>query len=293
MLTIYKNEPAYGETAVGLSIPEGFPWVYPVQCGYMLLEREGFAGGGKLQNLLLYILSGEGEALLEGQRVAFTSDCVLTQQHIGELMLYPTQPTRFVYLLVQNGGSLLEGIDALCALSKGNALGQAMLALCIRAREGRLEDVYQASAAVYALFMELQAQRAYGSTRPSALVRNAMAYIRENFAFLTGIDELAELCGVSKSHLIRRFTVEAGIGPGRYLQQVRIQRAMLLLSNSNYSVELVASLTGYSGANYFCKIFRRVMGESPSRYRRRTYGTAAPSPYEASLLKRMENTILL
>lgn len=54
-----------------------------------------------------------------------------------------------------------------------------------------------------------------------------------------------------------------------------IDAAKLLLLNREYPVETVANMTGYAGANYFCKVFRRLTGESPGEYRARA---SAPFP---------------
>lgn len=80
---------------------------------------------------------------------------------------------------------------------------------------------------------------------------------------------------MSKSHLIRTFTAEVGESPGKFLQRERIDAAKLLLLNREYPVETVANMTGYAGANYFCKVFRRLTGESPGEYRARA---SAPLP---------------
>lgn len=91
--------------------------------------------------------------------------------------------------------------------------------------------------------------------------------MREEYAFLEGVDGLAERLGVSKSHLIRMFSDDMGISPGKYLQAVRLENAKLLLEARDYSLDLIANLCGFSGANYFCKVFRRAEGVTPGEYR--------------------------
>ena len=104
----------------------------------------------------------------------------------------------------------------------------------------------------------------------SLLIATAIAEINENFPQLYGINELAESLQVNKSYLIRRFKKETGISPGRYLQTVRIGRAKKLLSGQGYPLEAIAPLCGFSGANYFCKAFKKETGETPTAFRNRT-----------------------
>ena len=85
--------------------------------------------------------------------------------------------------------------------------------------------------------------------------------IRQNYAGLYGVDELARQLGVSKSHLVRVFTAQMGIGPGQYLIQTRVDAAKVLLAQRDYSLDVVASLCGFSGANYLCKVFKSIPGK--------------------------------
>lgn len=119
------------------------------------------------------------------------------------------------------------------------------------------------------------------------LVRRAVAAIEQNFAGLYGVEELSEQLGVSKSHLVRAFRAATGTTPGQYLAAVRIEAAKALLSLRDDSLELVASLCGFSGANYFCKAFKKHTGMTPAAWRAAHAGAAVPSP----LLQRLERNM--
>ncbi|MDD3429223.1 MAG: AraC family transcriptional regulator [Oscillospiraceae bacterium] len=99
------------------------------------------------------------------------------------------------------------------------------------------------------------------------LAADAMAAIRQNYADLYGVDELAQTLGISKSHLVRSFKAATGITPGQYLTQIRLDAAKQLLLHREYPLEIVASLCGFSGANYLCKVFKKEIGITPAQYR--------------------------
>ena len=99
------------------------------------------------------------------------------------------------------------------------------------------------------------------------LVQEAMEDIRANYAGLYGVEELSERLGVSKSHLVRMFTAALGIPPGRYLTKVRVEAAMRLLLHREYTLDVIASLCGFSGANYLCRVFKKETGHSPAQWR--------------------------
>ena len=80
-------------------------------------------------------------------------------------------------------------------------------------------------------------------------------------------EELSAQLGVSKCHLVRVFSSEMGMPPGRFLTSVRIEAAKLLLAEREYSLEMIAGLCGFSGANYLCRVFKRETGLSPAAWR--------------------------
>lgn len=99
------------------------------------------------------------------------------------------------------------------------------------------------------------------------LVAAAIEDIRANYAGLYGVEELSEKLGVSKSHLVRSFTAAVGVSPGKYLTTVRIEAAQRLLQHREYTLDIVASLCGFSGANYLCRVFKKETGQTPAQWR--------------------------
>lgn len=113
--------------------------------------------------------------------------------------------------------------------------------------------------------------------QPPPLVAAALAAIRDNYMELYGVEELSEHLNVSKSHLVRVFSAEIGMPPGKYLTQTRIEAVKRLLLEDEYTLETIAGLCGFSGANYLCRVFRRETGLTPAAWRA-TAAPAAPLP---------------
>lgn len=124
------------------------------------------------------------------------------------------------------------------------------------------------SALAYSLLCALQeAQSPHKAVPP--LVGEAIDLMREDYATLYGVEEVSEAMGVSKCHLIRVFSAAVGISPGQYLTSVRLAAAKELLLTGEYTLEHIAGLCGFSGANYFCRVFRRTEGCTPTQWRDR------------------------
>jgi AraC-like DNA-binding protein len=54
-----------------------------------------------------------------------------------------------------------------------------------------------------------------------------------------------------------------------YLKKIRMNQALLLLQNSDFNIQAVASQVGYKNAGHFAGIFKKTYGVSPKEYRNR------------------------
>lgn len=80
---------------------------------------------------------------------------------------------------------------------------------------------------------------------------------------------VAEAVGLSEAHLRRLFAKHLGIPLGRYLLELRQNRARSLLGSSDESVSRISELCGYASIYAFSRSFHSFNGCTPSEYRRR------------------------
>lgn len=93
------------------------------------------------------------------------------------------------------------------------------------------------------------------------------AYISEHFTEELTLDHVAEYAGFSKYHFERIFTEYNGVTFYRYLQQMRINYAQLLLSNHDLTITDIAGQTGFTSCTAFTRAFKKNTGYPPSQYR--------------------------
>lgn len=82
-----------------------------------------------------------------------------------------------------------------------------------------------------------------------------------------GLDEWAELAGLSSRTLSRRFVAETGFNFTAWRQRARLMRSLEMLA-ADVPVTTIALDLGYATASAFISVFRKTFGETPSLYRR-------------------------
>ena len=107
------------------------------------------------------------------------------------------------------------------------------------------------------------------STRVEILRRVNLAkeYLYTNYNRNIGLDELAEYSCLSVNHLLRTFKQAFNLTPHQFLIQLRLQRAQVLLRNTNYPVAEVVSLIGFECPSSFIRLFREHFQTTPLKYR--------------------------
>ena len=92
-------------------------------------------------------------------------------------------------------------------------------------------------------------------------------YINDNYASELSVDLICKKANVSKSVLYKRFNTEYGCTVGEYIHQCRISAAKRLLLQTDMSVDEIARSVGYKSADYFGRIFKKLVRCSPTQYR--------------------------
>ncbi|MGH8142082.1 MAG: AraC family transcriptional regulator [Steroidobacteraceae bacterium] len=89
------------------------------------------------------------------------------------------------------------------------------------------------------------------------------------------IGELGKEVGLSRSVLAERFTDLLGMPPMQYLARWRMQIAARILSDASTNIATIAATIGYESEAAFSRAFKKLVGVSPSAWRRRAPPLAA------------------
>lgn len=219
--------------------------------------REAYARGARLASICTgaFILAASG--LLDGKRATthwrFAED--LARLH-PEIQVEPN-------VLFVDEGSIVT--------SAGASAGLDMCLHLVRRDYGQSVAANTARLAVAPLYRDGgQAQfiRQELPGSPTSLMP-LIEWMRDNLNSSHTVDSLAARANMSSRTFARRFQEQTGTTALQWLLTARIDRARALLEESDTSIDQTALLSGFGSAVTFRSRFRRVVGLTPTEYRRR------------------------
>jgi AraC family transcriptional regulator, L-rhamnose operon regulatory protein RhaS len=98
-------------------------------------------------------------------------------------------------------------------------------------------------------------------------VKRAIAYMHEQLSEPTSIRDVAHRAGCSRARLFDVFKEKTGMTPNDYWQRIRMEEAYRRVTGGSDSFTKIAMDCGFSTSQYFCSVFRKYWGMSPTECR--------------------------
>ena len=102
----------------------------------------------------------------------------------------------------------------------------------------------------------------------SSLIGDVIDYINLNIQNNLSVNEIANLFYVSPTYLSRTFKKETGISVIEYINKLRIKYSTLLLIDTCLPIQDIGRIIGINDINYFSRVFKKYMNETPTQYRK-------------------------
>lgn len=120
---------------------------------------------------------------------------------------------------------------------------------------------------LYALIEEFPKPFEYKDKELHTYIQDALNFINSNYMHSITVQEIADYVNLSRSYLYKMFIKNLGISPQRYLINLRMYKATLLLKSTKLPIGEVANSVGYSDSLLFSKTFSKHFSMSPLNYR--------------------------
>ena len=100
-------------------------------------------------------------------------------------------------------------------------------------------------------------------------MEEAIRFVKDNYHRFITVSDVADHLGIDRTYLFRLFKKKINISPIDYLINLRIEKAKLMLINTNKSVKEIAQLIGYSSYTSFVRAFKNKCNILPNEYRKK------------------------
>ena len=181
------------------------------------------------------------------QRIATEADASTP----GDLLERTGHPDLITSRLLLSAADALEGSAALDALFR-QQLTDLLATRLLAAHSGIVAT----------------SQPTLGGLSPKIL-RRAIERLRSDSDADVSLAALASDAGLSRFHFCRAFKESTGLSPHAWLRQHRLEQAMNMLRDTDASIVTVAAALGYASQTAFAAAFKKLIGQTPSDWRRR------------------------
>lgn len=157
-------------------------------------------------------------------------------------------------------------------IPKDSELSRQMLNIYRMSLENKMKSYFDNARIAYDFWIRLTEYAVTLSVSELSKIDYAKAYIDQNYyKNELNLDLVADHAGMSKYYMCKEFHKKYGISPGKYLRELRISQACrLLMTKTDYTLQEIAEMVGYSNNNYFGKVFKAEKGISPDKYRKQS-----------------------
>ena len=98
-------------------------------------------------------------------------------------------------------------------------------------------------------------------------IRNLQIWISTHLQEPLHVEQLAARAGMSRRTFAREFIRDLGVNPARYVEEIRVEAAQRLLSQTVAGLESIARQCGFGSADSMRRTFLRILHSTPSNYR--------------------------
>jgi YesN/AraC family two-component response regulator len=228
----------------------------------------------------IYCLNGEGEITIDQQKFIVTPGQgfylaphiphqykAIKSQWETYWIMYKGTALDLIYHQLDLGSFGIFHVDT--SLSLYSSIYQLL-------ESDQVHKTIDSSALLYSLIIEqknsLQSTLTSKTVSPLDKLQPVIQYMRYHLDEDLSLDHLAKTIDVTTYYLCKLFKNAFNLTPITYLTRLRIQRSKeLLLTQPTYPIHRISGLVGYRDTSYFCHIFKKNEGISPTEFRK-THG---------------------
>lgn len=107
----------------------------------------------------------------------------------------------------------------------------------------------------------------YEKDKGNPYIRKALRFMADNYSEHLELSQVAEYAGLSPSYFSTLFREVVGVSFREHLNRIRVEESKRLLLSTQYSLADIAIAMGFPDQSYYCKVFKKVVGLTPGKFR--------------------------
>ena len=260
-------------------------YLLPVSCGYRTMEAGDPAGyamdrpGGRLDYQLLYIQSGSVHFTINGNEMtASAGDMVLIRPHVAHGSRYDPAQRCLVSWLHCTGSAMrtlaepaFDEDQPILHVGASKHLDGYFQAITVEMQRKDAEYAGMVTALALQLIYYMLRKRTQHTEvalrRRDERIDESVSLMYQHCSQQWTNEQLAAQANLSTSRYIHLFTEIHHTSPLKFLNNIRMNMARELLSTCKLGVSEVAAMCGFQSPQYFCRMFRKATGMTPTQYR--------------------------
>lgn len=133
---------------------------------------------------------------------------------------------------------------------------------------GKDKNDFYISTLIHTILCHLASDKKSITSTPSALMtQDVIIFMKKHLIDSITVDDMASYVGLSLYHFTRTFKKVIGVPPHDFLLNLRIAKSKEHLSNTADSIDVTASLCGFSSTSHFIRAFKKATGFTPKQFR--------------------------
>jgi AraC-like DNA-binding protein/ligand-binding sensor protein len=124
----------------------------------------------------------------------------------------------------------------------------------------------------------------FSNAKHADVIFKAVNFIKANYMKKIVLEDVAGSVYLSPAYFSRVFKQETGHNFSNYLNKIRIDESKKLLKNAGVNISDIAGMVGYEDQSYFSKVFKKITGVSPLKFRQSRGNTSSLSSALSSSL---------
>lgn len=228
-----------------------------------------FRRNGRVDYHIVYVLSGTLEVEYSGQtQFLQPGSFVLYPPHIPQKYRdYPETHRAWIHFNGYAVAEILQEVQLVGGIYHAPAsLHMERTFIQLAAEHNACISINSEKSLLLSLLYQL-GKAVHQNPNNASRLEECVSFLVQNYNTELSIEDLAAMCGLSRSRFMCLFRERFGMAPKEYQKALRVNNAKAMLTATQLPISEISALVGYPDPLYFSRLFRQATGFSPSQFR--------------------------